>query len=977
MPNLAELSRYLRYRLSKLSAENAHHRFEELVRHFARLQLCTNILPATGPVGAGGDQGLDFESYRSYIKDSPLEGVCHLGRSGEARLAFAASLSKKIVPKIKEDITAICSGPLHFETVYYFCETDVPIAKRHSLQAWAKDKYQIGLEIFDGQAISECLTNPSLFWIAEEYLGVPADGYPKPTLASDRYMLAKKRWLESDSRVFNYADMSELTYGIRSATHVPELRPDLPTWIKKLSSLENTFDDKTFKRRAAYEICVAALRGQNNLDSQIKTLRAYFADISMANDSTELEDISNLLLYSSTATKLEQLHISRQEVEDWISEAIEKTEKLLKDKKTHEEHAVLLEIRGRLSLCASTIQEGEMDVLEMFDWWTQALEAAEKAPLFPLERFADMLTIFAPEYGRESWFVALAEKADKLLTKRTGGRVAAAKCRDRAMAMYKAGDFVSAISLFHQAKIKWFTAETLSGSLLCMEMLADCYRKLGLLYASKFCLVGVLAAGGMRDKEKHMVILSRASCNLANVAFENGEWSLFVHLAGIALDVNDAFVSSEDEEGQDDSVIQHLMSMCGIVKRLSPEQFGALRGFLTTSIGMVSDSAKAIEEAGDRLIAINELDDETLWQELEKQFWKRPFSDSGDKIEVCWTALGLAWRVECNNAYDVVVIVDTLCGIIQMALVELSQHDLILLPIEVVIVVEETAQEVWSVSRQASNDKSAWRISIPSELSKRKAFKQLVVSIAMNAMIDIISECSLLPDEDLLGIVNNAFADNLVFNAFVSGELAVPYAFLCNRESFENGGWKVMRALSPERGFAVKECPGLAWNDTDGPGYSKSRAEEYLRNRYRQALEVVRLTLPRFMRDERFREVLCKLRSEGLLDWELLVIVASVVVGEKVRMSLGPGASPEAFARRELELMYRPESEEDPEVDVLCVDFERCAFQHKVNQFAVAKTWGLELRQATPPFRALRHLLDTRYHQREDDVEHDWKLECG
>ncbi|MGO9159177.1 MAG: hypothetical protein ACLP7J_00465 [Streptosporangiaceae bacterium] len=58
----------IRLALTQLRARNAHHQFEDLCRDFFRARISPDVLPATGPAGAGGDQGRDFETF------SPLTG---------------------------------------------------------------------------------------------------------------------------------------------------------------------------------------------------------------------------------------------------------------------------------------------------------------------------------------------------------------------------------------------------------------------------------------------------------------------------------------------------------------------------------------------------------------------------------------------------------------------------------------------------------------------------------------------------------------------------------------------------------------------------------------------------------------------------------------------------------------------------------------------------------------------------------------
>jgi hypothetical protein len=45
----------IRLALNQLRVRNAHHQFEDLCRDFFRVRISPDVLPATGPVGAGGD----------------------------------------------------------------------------------------------------------------------------------------------------------------------------------------------------------------------------------------------------------------------------------------------------------------------------------------------------------------------------------------------------------------------------------------------------------------------------------------------------------------------------------------------------------------------------------------------------------------------------------------------------------------------------------------------------------------------------------------------------------------------------------------------------------------------------------------------------------------------------------------------------------------------------------------------------------
>ena len=102
--SITELAKYIRFQLGELRAQNKHHEFEHLARQFARLRICENILPATGPVGAGGDKGRDFETYRTYLASTPIATSTFLGLAKDKKLVFSCSLQQDIAQKVKSDV---------------------------------------------------------------------------------------------------------------------------------------------------------------------------------------------------------------------------------------------------------------------------------------------------------------------------------------------------------------------------------------------------------------------------------------------------------------------------------------------------------------------------------------------------------------------------------------------------------------------------------------------------------------------------------------------------------------------------------------------------------------------------------------------------------------------------------------------------------------------------------------------------------
>jgi tetratricopeptide (TPR) repeat protein len=174
MENPDQLITLIRFQLDQLSSKNHHHEFEDICRHLAKARICSNVIPATGPVAAGGDQGRDFETFRTYLAGSSIGNSSFLGHLSQKPLAFACTTQKdNIRSKIKQDVEKILESGSKIEGIHYFTTTNIPAAQNHSIKSWAQKKYQIPLEIYDGNAISELLSDGEIIWIAEKYLTIP------------------------------------------------------------------------------------------------------------------------------------------------------------------------------------------------------------------------------------------------------------------------------------------------------------------------------------------------------------------------------------------------------------------------------------------------------------------------------------------------------------------------------------------------------------------------------------------------------------------------------------------------------------------------------------------------------------------------------------------------------------------------------------------------------------------------------------
>ncbi len=116
------------------------------------------------------------------------------------------------------------------ESIYFFLTSGVPISQNHKLKNWATKKYSIPLEIIDGQAISELLADRDIFWIAEHYLGIPSEIFPRAFDEKDWYQKSINKWKSLEFINCNFADFHEVKTALRHSTFSKDEKQDILFW---------------------------------------------------------------------------------------------------------------------------------------------------------------------------------------------------------------------------------------------------------------------------------------------------------------------------------------------------------------------------------------------------------------------------------------------------------------------------------------------------------------------------------------------------------------------------------------------------------------------------------------------------------------------------------------------------------------------------------------------------------------------------
>lgn len=970
MANIDQVVSQIRFQLEQLSARNAHHDFEHLCRYLTRARICSNIIPATGPVSAGGDQGRDFETFQTYLRASPIANSAFIGLISEKPIAFTCSLQKDIIGKIRSDIEIIVASGTEVDTIYYFCVADIAVGKRHELQTWAKENHFVKLQILDGQAISELLSDSDVFWIAEKYLNIPGEIFPKKDDESGWYQEVFKKWKERDYLNCTFAEFFELKAAARHATFSDSAQHDLPFWIGLLEKFIEDSVSQQLRRKAIYEVAYLSLRGLGTLENQEDSLREYLDSITRLEDPVDLQDATTVLNLCIGAVSLSVVHLSIDELRTWRDKLLNAVEEKLKAANTPNARCILLETRGYLSLCVDPAQPAMPDPRETIKWWNELTLVVRDAPLFPLEGFADNLSKFITLFDVGPEYDHLTQQVDTLLSERHGDFIAAEKCKDRAIKFYEKGEVIRAINQLHQAKVKWFAEETLHGSLLSMLRISLWYSELGLCFAAKYYALATAFIALYSSGSGVKYLVPKALIMAAECDYHQGSWASFLELIDIGLATHGFFSENEGDINRDEDLqrtLYHTAMLMAITERLDSQ--------LYESVATIIKGWQMDEWLEDLLPqACKSLDREDIseiWTRLEEQLAGRPFGDLGKIREVTWSELGSKWSVTWKNDYDATPVAEQFIAVLQILLADIAHVDLCLLSTDVTISVGVENISNVELEPIPSNKGRKWNVTLPLCPENRSSDIENLQLNTLTVASVILEEISLLPKKSIDEILENSFREGISMKTFVGQLYEIIYREFISREVFEGSDRSSKNIPESHRSFVSKEHKEIGWFDEPGQGYNKDEVREFLQNRYSRSTRALKCTLKRLIKDPEFIALVENLRTDGWLDWHILSSLATIAINYRVMQNPEAHYSVEIFQDLFQEYINMPERTTWTPVPISEFTEEKLRMSHCMNMLSTLKLLGLECRQVTPDFEAIDHFLRVRYNYWTEDIEHN------
>ncbi|MEH3139558.1 MAG: hypothetical protein PGN37_05115 [Mycobacterium kyogaense] len=1015
MTSPIQLAAQIRFHLSHLGETNDHHAFEKICLGLAKRRIVSNLMPATGPVSAGGDGGRDAESYWSALADELPGTSLFTALATNDRVVLAATIQRDSVPsKIQSDLDKICTSGSSVDRVLFFSVEPVPVAKRHELQARARSEHSVELDIWDAQAIAEELSSHDLFFLAAEHLHLPSSLQPEIDVDQHQlpewYLNLRQAWRSGSARSGTMGELVELRDALRHSTLNDAARADLPEWLDYARQLQDLATQRDVLSRIDYEIILITAVGMGSLHAVEPTLRRYFARYEEATpDVGELIDAFTLLRLVEAMQVRGATDIRVEELEGWNDQIETSVDSMLALTDSPNEQAYLLTMVALLAHGPAPLTQDELDAIdtdelqpmpELYRELNATHRAGEpfpgapveaevrdlnkgmnallvllgvlpEAPLVPMDQLTQLFDITSPILIDHPDYTRVRQGLDAATAERSGRVAAGHRAQARALSLLNGGRPIEALREIHAAKMYWLHGDAAEGAALMMLLASRVYEELRLPIAAKQYAMSAVAIARESADPELMILVARGLILAATYEHLSGQWMTATHTFRVGIWAQGQYAAEPWSFDRYPYFLDMLTDQCHILrvaKALRPGLLSALEEIVaSTNLNAMTEPMLA------SAAHIAPLSEPEVAASAGHSGMGRPFADVGPTREYRWRASDNTWSVRTPNDRAHVLAAERFTAAAQIVFAGLASEDMLLLPgpidIDVALMADDTdgPTPMFVPDGARGGRGHLVRLRAAGGLEARAVLQEVAA-----AVLQVIVAQSLLPQHDWEGILERVFDQGL------------PHMMTCVRlyddlvDIYDDSHYS---ELSAADGDAIRSTPDqdpsaseyLIFPARLHKYYDENKSLEAIGWRYEDLVVPVRITIKRLSLSEAFRSMVSELRSEGWKDWHLLTAISNIAVNWRARergMNLTTTITPADIQRFE-QIMESPESESDTEIPLEEFAVEEMRFHLSNAARATAQNWGLEVRRNPIAPSALLDVLGSRFNYWSDDVQHE------
>lgn len=774
---------------------------------------------------------------------------------------------------------------------------------------------------------------------------------------------------------FHVGEFYDVLFAARHCRRQPYLHSHTDLWLVLLEKyLSLTIPDRC-RREAIYEYSWLTMRpsiGQilsQRTDAIDDLLREYFSSIGSWDETLILEENLNLLSIVTTYSKLGLSTITETEITSFIDTFESRIQALISSTSDPNKKCSYHEQLGFLYFNKSIWNRLQSEFDNALNQFDLILETAASAPLYPISQLGRRIDsiiklLLQDEHIDISTLEDFAERLLPMVLSRESNFSAAKRYVQFGVVCLDSSEpkkMGKALEHFHKAKDLFYTQDTYEGYILSVLNISQLYSALGFQFAAKYY---ALAAYWFALNNGNAAFIKRACQAFALILhydFTQGSWITALSDFEVLISARTA-LSTDGIDGEDELLMKPLTEVA-LILHAAPLISNQLATYIECEkhkMGeLFTETLSPVVAECSRIVT-------DLNSVLQRKLVQSAINDIGSNRILKWQAFGGVWEIRFANDFLHNSVAEEFCALIQVFIADitLSGLDFHLLKDNVVININITT-EVRQPER-ITGSSYAWNVYLPVLTEQNGTAVSLHYGKITASLKVILEELSLLPLDKFNELFEALFQSGLGNRAMVINAYQIMLRRVYDETAFNDSRRNAFNSEVLE--VPLGSNPLFKWTDSLSAMHDSERVKEQIRNRYRNCLKAIHLSLARIKVNPDYSGKIESLREAGWLDWQITLALFNNILDKKAKIIVDRSGATHteqtwvAHFNQEFERIRRlDETECDIEIPFEELFGDDLEFQLKMVCIHTLNSYGLENKSRFLNLTATQEFLESRF----------------
>jgi hypothetical protein len=483
------------YHLDTLTSRKQETEFEHFCRRLSEKELCSNLLPQTGPTG-GGDSKVDTETY-PVADNIALRWYEGIGRdASHERWGFAFSAKKKWAPKARSDVEKISRSNRGYKHIYFITNQFIKDKTRAQVEEELTKKHRISVRILDRGWIVKCVFENDRIRLAAETLNLIPYQETSRRAAGARDTEREAELKEIDEQINNDARYQDVEYQLAEdclhtallARGLERPRVEVDGRFLRAERIANRVGHRQQQQRIAYAKAWTAFWWYDDFEA---LNLIYDAVEQFALDSVQIEDVEllgNLWTVMHTSIAMGKLNAEKAKFGIRTSNLQQALDRLCKEDRRPTTALQARTLRTLMEL-TETLAKNIKQLDPVFNKFKAILGQSEHLASFPIAPLSKIIRELGDRITDSSAYDSLFEDLIKITSKRANEIEVGNALLQRGLQKLTAGKNYEAIRLLGRAQQSLAKEESRREWIITLAVSASAYEQAGLLWAARAYMI--------------------------------------------------------------------------------------------------------------------------------------------------------------------------------------------------------------------------------------------------------------------------------------------------------------------------------------------------------------------------------------------------------------------------------------------------------------------------------------------------------